>query len=253
MCHKAKSLHQRQGSGVGSARTSACIARASAIACRSISVASRSVALAFRSASIAPRRSSCSCTCAEMAFSCSSERSGRGFAAAGSPSAGREGVLTPSRSAIRTRQRDAAAAPSADAAEQQEGTGAEEKEAKEGRGHGEQEEEKEEEKEEEEEVVLEEAAPAQTPQKWTAANGESVNTLRRCNFTPDVVCNIASEASEVYDHGSTFEFRHKDGRVMVMADGTVMPLHMHPHRSRIPSIDTSAARLHPTAHSHKQT
>ena len=42
--------------------------------------------------------------------------------------------------------------------------------------------------------------------KLTAADGSSVDVVRRCNYTPDVVCNIMSEAVEVYQHGASFQY-----------------------------------------------
>ena len=49
-----------------------------------------------------------------------------------------------------------------------------------------------------------------------SADGTEVAMVRRFHFTPDIVCNIVSEAVEVYEHGAKFSF-DGTGRIMTMS------------------------------------
>ena len=62
--------------------------------------------------------------------------------------------------------------------------------------------------------------------EYIDSNGNSVDTLYRYDDTPNVICNILSEAVEVFDNGGSFFFNVSSGRVWTTSGGLEMKLHM---------------------------
>ena len=62
--------------------------------------------------------------------------------------------------------------------------------------------------------------------EYIDSSGASVDTLYRYDDTPNVICNILSEAIEVYENGGSFLFNVASGRVWTTSGGMEMKLHM---------------------------
>ena len=62
--------------------------------------------------------------------------------------------------------------------------------------------------------------------EYIDSSGVSVDTLYRYDDTPNVICNILSEAIEVYENGGSFLFNVASGRVWTTSGGIEMKLHM---------------------------
>ena len=62
--------------------------------------------------------------------------------------------------------------------------------------------------------------------EYIDSDGKSVDTLYRYDDTPNVICNILSEAIEVYENGGSFLFNVSSGRTWTTSSGLDMKLHM---------------------------